>query len=173
MFVALKYFFRTPPFATRFARRRRCRISESVSNFVTYTYIFATRFARRRLGVNSRFLHLSMAVFLVILGFLISALFDSATVKIAGLAVTGAGLWGNYGPLWSMVTQEATGSEDKGTFIAFCNGFGTIAGMIGPYLVTVFDTREWAFVFFAVVAAFSLGAFLKAVDASKSGLVRW
>ena len=53
-----------------------------------------------RLGVNSRFPHLLFAVFLVVLGFLISALFKSATVKIFGLAVTGAGLWGNYGPLW-------------------------------------------------------------------------
>ena len=72
-----------------------------------------------------------------------------------------------------MVTQEATASRDKGTFIAFCNGFGTFAGMIGPYLVTVFDTREWAFAFFAAVAASSAGAFVKAVDVSKSGLVRW
>jgi hypothetical protein len=95
------------------------------------------------------------------------------TTQLVGLTVSGAGLWGSYGPLWSMIAQEASSTTDKGSYMAATNGIGTIGGFLGPYAVAAFATRAESFAFFAGCAALSMVFLYGAVKKTKSGLVLW
>ena len=109
-------------------------------------------------GGKSRLKFLLFADILGASGFAICALASDKNAKIFGLAVAGAGLWGNYAPMWSIVTAEGLSSADKNSYVALVNGIGTIGGMLGPYAVAAFSTREESFWFFCVccLAAFPL-----------------
>jgi ACS family tartrate transporter-like MFS transporter len=122
------------------------------------------------IGKHSRLRFLALACSLTAIGFASAAVFTDKNVKILCLAIAGAGLWGNYGPMWSMVTQEALSTPDKGAFVAAVNGIGTIGGFIGPYAMACFDTREHSFWFFCGCALMSFVPFWMGCRISKSGL---
>ncbi|GMH97651.1 hypothetical protein TrVE_jg9448 [Triparma verrucosa] len=121
-------------------------------------------------GPSTRFSFVGFAMFLAAFGFFLGAVSSSKTSKLAGLTIAGAGLWGSYGPLWSMISQEASSTTDKGSYMAAVNGIGTIGGFIGPYVVSAFDTRAESFAFFSGCAALSMLILAGAVKDSKSGL---
>ena len=54
-----------------------------------------------------RLLHQLLSCLLAFVGFMIARFVNSSSFKIFGLMCAGAGLWGNYGPLWSMISEAA------------------------------------------------------------------
>ena len=124
-------------------------------------------------GPHTRHFHFILAMGLAVLGFGSASVFEGKTAKITGLTIAGAGLWGQYGPLWSLVTEEAVASKDKGTFVAAVNGLGNVGGFIGPYVITLFATKEASYIFFCVMCTFCLVPFNLALQMSKSGLERF
>ena len=47
-------------------------------------------------------------------------------------------------------------SPDRGSYVAFVNGFGTLGGFVGPYFITLFDEKESSLVWLGLICLLSV-----------------
>lgn len=55
-----------------------------------------------------------------------------------------------------MIGEAAVASPDRGSYVAFVNAFGNIGGFVGPYIITLFDTKESALIWLGLIGILSV-----------------
>jgi len=78
--------------------------------------------------------HLCACLIAAALAFLISAVAANPILGLAALFFTAAGLWGSFGPFWSLPTTIFRGAAAAGG-IALINSIGALGGFFGPWLM--------------------------------------
>jgi MFS transporter, ACS family, tartrate transporter len=68
------------------------------------------------------------------LAFLFSAVLSNPLLEITALFISAAGIWGGFGPFWTLPTGMLRGDAAAGG-IALINSVGAIGGFCGPYLM--------------------------------------
>ena len=66
--------------------------------------------------------------------FLLSAVLNNPLLEITALFVSAAGIWGGFGPFWTLPTGMLRGDAAAGG-IALINSVGAVGGFCGPYLM--------------------------------------
>ena len=66
--------------------------------------------------------------------FLLSAVLNNPLLEISALFVSAAGIWGGFGPFWTLPTGMLRGEAAAGG-IALINSVGAAGGFCGPYLM--------------------------------------
>ncbi|MBF0564088.1 MAG: MFS transporter [Nitrospirae bacterium] len=69
-------------------------------------------------------------------GFVLSAFLHNPVLELAALSMAAVGVWGMFGPFWSLPASFLRGSAAAGG-IALINSVGNLGGFAGPYLVGV------------------------------------
>ncbi|WP_158750941.1 MFS transporter [Acidobacterium sp. S8] len=78
--------------------------------------------------------YLVASLIAAMLGFILSAWLANPWLAMASLSLATAGIWGGFGPFWSMPTSMLRGTAAAGG-IAIINSVGGLGGFCGPYLM--------------------------------------
>ena len=83
---------------------------------------------------GERYLHTAIPGFIGATGLVIAALSGSPIVSLAAICFAALGIWGIFGPFWTLPTSYLTGSA-AASGIALINSIGNLGGFGGPYLI--------------------------------------
>jgi ACS family tartrate transporter-like MFS transporter len=78
--------------------------------------------------------HLALSAFVGAVGLVLSARAHSPTSALLALSLAAAGLWGTFGPFWSVPPEFLRGTA-AASGIAVINSLGNAGGFVGPFLM--------------------------------------
>ncbi|MGH7933201.1 MAG: MFS transporter, partial [Candidatus Binataceae bacterium] len=78
--------------------------------------------------------HLALSALVGAIGLAVSALAANPVLEMIAICVGAGGIWGTFGPFWSMPSAFLGGSAAAGG-IALINSVGNLGGLAGPYAV--------------------------------------